>query len=105
MTVRPTPSGLTSHTDISRSGKAHSKATGPVPQTPAPMSPYTAESDDNVEISAEARALQGLDQNESVASGALSNDRMQQVSKRVADGHYDRPEVVEAVLKRLLSDL
>ena len=105
MTVRPTPSGLTSRTDISRTGKALSNASLPIPQSPAPASPLRGESVDNVKISAEARALHDLDQSESVASGAMSNDRMQQVSKRVAGGHYDRPEVVDEVLKRLLSDL
>lgn len=105
MTVRPTPSGLTSRTDLTRTGKAPSKASAPVPQQPAPLSPSLGEAGDNVEISAEARALQGLDQSEAVASGAVANERMQQVSRRVADGHYDRPEVIDTVIERLLRDL
>lgn len=105
MTVRPTTPGPTSHTDITRTGKAPSRASGPMPARPDSTTSGAGKRPDQLEISSEARALQGLEDSERVAAGAVDNSRMREVSRRLADGHYDRPEVVEQVLDRMLNDL
>jgi anti-sigma28 factor (negative regulator of flagellin synthesis) len=103
MTVRPTQPGLTSRSDIARTGKSPAKSPSAEAQRHEAKSP--AHGADQLDISSEARALQELDAADSVASGAVSNDRMREVARRIADGHYDRPEVAETVIQRLLSDL
>lgn len=105
MTVRPTQPGLTSRTDIARTSKAPAKPMGSA--TPSSDAAHSAPlaGADNLEISSEARALQELDSSDPVASGALSNERMLEVSQRIADGHYESPEVIETVVQRLIRDL
>lgn len=105
MTVRPTQPGLTSRTDIARTGKTPTQVSGPVSPQASSAAPAVGGRADQLEISEEARALQASDTAEQVASGAVSNERMLELSRRVAAGHYDRPEIVDEVIQRLLSDL
>ena len=103
MTVRPTTPGLTSRTDISRTAKTPSPASSPAVRAAEPGPFDRSRSADQVEISAEARSLH--DDTEAVASGMLDGARLKQVSERVANGHYDQPEVVDEILKRMLDEL
>lgn len=82
----------------------------PKPQTPVSREETTAADAprtgrDAVELSAAAREL--LKQL-GVESGSLSElpaDRVQQVLSRLTSGHYDQPEVMLEVLRRLKGDL
>lgn len=105
MTVRPTVPGSTSRTDITRTGKSPSPASGRMSARPDHTTPPAGERRDQMEISSQARALQGLGGSEPVAAGAVDDTRMREVSRRLADGHYDRPEVVQQILERILNDL
>ncbi len=105
MTVRPTPPDPRSRKDSSRIARAPAKASGPRQHQPAPTPLFHGRDADSIESLSEARALRSPDEREPVVSGALSNERMLRVSQRWAAGHYDRPDVVEALLGRLLSDL
>ena len=58
---------------------------------------------DSVNVSAEAKAL--VEQSESRASGSgLSEARLKEIGERVASGHYDRPEVIDQVARRVARD-
>lgn len=76
-----------------------------VRSTPSGRISRTGEKADSAESAAEVRALHALDPGEAVAFGAVTRDRMQQLSQRIVAGHYDQPEVVDEVIKRLLNDL
>ena len=105
MTFRPRPPDHTSRADISRIVRAPAKVSGPL-RHPAAPTPQLGHADaDSMELPDESRVLQSHPEREPVVSGALSNDRMLRVSKRWATAHYDRPEVVEAVLRSMLRDL
>ncbi len=105
MTFRPRPPGPKPRTDISRIARAPDEGLGTNRHQAVPIPLFHCEHADSIQRSPEARALVGHEEREPVVSGALSNDRMQRVSRRCAAAHYDRPDVVEAVLVRLLSDL
>lgn len=65
-----------------------------------------AASGDSVELSAASRGMvdRAGDAPE-VPRGALPADRMQAVLRRLADGHYDRPEVREELARRVGPDV
>ncbi len=49
--------------------------------------------------------LQLFADSEPVASGAVNRARMRAISRRLAEGHYDRPEVIQQVIERILNEL
>ncbi len=104
MTVRPTPSGQTPGSGISRTGRAPSTG-APLRQgaTPVPASP--AAKQDDVTISAQARELQQRDTAGRGPSGELSPARLHEVLGRVSSGYYDTPQVQAAVVRRIARDL
>ncbi len=58
---------------------------------------------DSVEVSADAKALS--EQTEARASqSSLPPERLKQIGERLASGHYDRPEVIAQVARRLIQD-
>ena len=58
---------------------------------------------DSVEVSAEAKALS--EQTEArPAKSSLPADRLKAIGERLASGHYDRPEVIDQVARRLARD-
>ena len=58
---------------------------------------------DSVEVSAEAKAL--AEQTEArPAKSSLPPDRLKAIGERLASGHYDRPEVIDQVARRLAKD-
>ncbi|MFN8587739.1 MAG: hypothetical protein U0704_08025 [Candidatus Eisenbacteria bacterium] len=106
MTIRPPQSGQTSRTPLQR---ANSSAVPAAPQrqsdaAPAPALP-AATARDAVQISAQARQLQKTDGASREDAGALAPDRLRTILQRMSDGHYDRPEVQDAVLKRIVEEL
>lgn len=57
---------------------------------------------DSADVSAEAKALaQGATER---PKSTLSADRLKQIGERLADGHYDRPEVIDEVARRLAQE-
>lgn len=103
MTVRPTPSGQTPGIRISRTTRP---AVGNTTRRPSDGStpPAPEGGRDDVRISDQARELQ---QAGATPAGApeLSPARMREVLQRLSDGHYDRPEVQQEVVRRLVRDL
>lgn len=58
---------------------------------------------DSADVSAEARALaEGV--SESAKPSGLTADRLKQIGERLANGHYDSPEVIDEVARRLQRD-
>ncbi|MDT0632353.1 hypothetical protein RQM47_11770 [Rubrivirga sp. S365] len=82
-----------------------------------PVGPSSAQggSADRVELSDAARAQQAEASAHQAevdaarralhARPGLSDERLAELQQRVADGHYDRPEVVDATAARLAGDL
>ena len=103
MTVRPTPSGQTPRPAIGRTERPATPAPASRPAEPAPPAVGGTRRDD-VQISPQARELQQLDAARS-AGGELSADRLHQILGRMNDGHYDRPEVQDKVIRRLAREL
>ena len=56
---------------------------------------------DTVEISAEVIGSTEAD----IPHGTLSAERLRELNRRIADGHYDAPAVRDAIAGRLLNDL
>lgn len=58
---------------------------------------------DSVQLSAAVRELQQRLGLESIPSGTLDPERLREIVARVAGGHYDRPEVLDELARRLAS--
>lgn len=104
------PSGAHPAPDPSRLPPRTAPATGASPVRPNSAQPAAIEavrpSSDNVSLSDAARHLASQ-----ASAGAragelqLSTDRLKEVSRRVASGFYDRPEVVKETARRVAPDL
>ncbi|MEO5989542.1 MAG: hypothetical protein ABIU54_09640 [Candidatus Eisenbacteria bacterium] len=79
MTVRPARADLNAWTDITRSDPSPSQASGQHASRPPDPVPGP--------------------------SMSVAPERMRSLSTRLADGYYDRPEVVQHVIERILNDL
>jgi hypothetical protein len=103
-TIRPTQPGQTPQSGPgSLKGTGGSASARPEEKTSEPKP--TATPQDSVSLSQTVRELQdrlGLD---AIPSGTLSPERLKEIVSRVADGHYDRPEVLDALAKHLASEL
>lgn len=108
MTIRPPQSGQSPRTSLARAKPSAAPGTPQRPvdggASPAPAS-ASAPSRDAVQISPQARALQQTGTSSPGESGALQPERMRQILQRMNDGHYDRPEVQDAVVSRLAEEL
>ncbi len=82
---------------------------GAVPARPDEKSPETrptaTPAQDSVQLSQTVRELQERLGLEAIPSGTLSPERLKEIVARVAGGHYDRPEVLEELARRLSADL
>lgn len=99
MNIDPTPSSR-----ISRPGSSplrESSSGTPLKTDPDAARPAAAK--DQVELSEAARALQ----QHGVPSGdsSLAPERLRQVLDRLTQGHYERGDVRDQVLRRLIGDL
>jgi len=64
------------------------------------------EAADSVEISLKARALLAQRADESLAYDVkTAPSRLELIREKIASGHYDRPEVVEAVAEKLTDQM
>ena len=59
------------------------------------------EAADSVEISLKARALLAQAADTSRAEERPGSERLEMIRDKVASGHYDRPEIIEAVAQKL----
>src|SRR5512145_1740157 len=101
MNVHPTPSG-----HPRGAGPERLKEPIPLPVSRPSADPAPEPLDlpvDRVELSPDARELQRPAERGKILS--LSDARLKGVAQRLAAGFYDRPEIQEAVLGRLMSDL
>ena len=73
-----------------------------------PVSPEEAreapDQDDQVQLSAEARAASQSDA-ASPSSSGLDKERMREVLKRLTAGYYDSPQVTDQVARKLVDEL
>lgn len=104
MTVRPTPSGQTPRSPIGRTDRTAPSAPSQRQAEPNPAAAAGVRGD-RVQISSQARELQQLDLAARGPGGELPAERLRQVLGRMNDGHYDRPDVQEQVIRRLARDL
>jgi hypothetical protein len=100
MSIQPTSSGkpnhagrLTERPAVERTGR----------ETPANVG-STGAGTDRIELSNAARELAGLDAAQ-VPGLDLSAERIREIAGRIASGHYDLPEVRDAVVGRLSTSL
>ncbi len=56
-----------------------------------------------VQVSTDAKAL-ASQSGTRPSSGALAAERLKEIGTRVAEGYYDRPEVVDQVARKVLQD-
>jgi len=103
MSINPTDPGSIDKTAAGRLRKVPARSpadarrsSGPAPQPPKP---------DQVEISDGARQLLESQEGARGASGDLSPEQFQLILERIAQGFYDRPEIRDLTLPRLLPDI
>ncbi len=103
-TIRPTQPGQTPQT-----GPGTLKGTGGAaparPDEKAPEAKPASPSGDTVQLSAAVRELQERLGLESIPSGTLDPGRLKEILARIAGGHYDRPEALEELARRLASEI
>lgn len=105
MSINPVPSGPTPKTGTRRpedsATASPARADEKSPRTEGREGAKT----DNVELSAAARELQGQVEAGSVPSGELSPERLDEIGKRLASGHYETDAVKADVVKQLAEDI
>jgi hypothetical protein len=104
MTINPTSGGPMSRPDATRlSGTAASPQ--PAESGSAASVPAAAQPADEVEVSGAARELLERGGAEAPPANQLPPERLRQIARRIADGHYDRPEVQRHMLERIMDVL
>ncbi|MEO8450140.1 MAG: hypothetical protein ABI647_10145 [Gemmatimonadota bacterium] len=83
--------------DVARQTRDQAEARQAELETKAPAK-------DTAEVSGEAKALADRPAVARKGESGLSAERLKQISARVADGHYDRPEVIDKVARGILGD-
>jgi hypothetical protein len=107
MTIRPTPSGPGPRGQATGRNEALRGTRANPPRSDAPQPGDTraqAAPGDAVRISDAARALQLRADTAPVPAGEVAADRLAGIARRIADGHYDRPEVIDAVVRRIAEE-
>jgi hypothetical protein len=103
MTVDPVNRGQVPSPGPSHAGKSESRQRA---RPDGHVKPETAETAaDRVELSPAAKELRELAAANRPEANTISPERMKQVLQRIADGFYDRPEVIDEVARRLDTDL
>ncbi len=98
MPIQPAASGPSNPSDR-LSGKSQVERSA----RPAPQDPGAGAAGDRIELSEAARGL--VEESLSIPIGEVPSDRLREFSRRLLDGHYERPEVRDEVLRRILSGL
>lgn len=102
MKIPPPSSGNTPRTSAGRLG--NTDAVRPE-RKPNVGSDSTRSTGDRIELSPDALALQQRTEIEPTPLGELTRAQLQSIGERLASGHYERPEVQEAVLRGLIREL
>lgn len=87
--------------DLRTDQSAASRAARIEAQTPDRTAGQTPAAD-RVDLSSEARELAS---SQAVPAGELEAARLRDVADKVAEGHYNKPEVLEQVARRILDTL
>jgi hypothetical protein len=103
MDIRPTQPGQTPKPGPGRTEKA-TPGSAAQREEKAPADPG-APAGDQVEFSEEARRLHAALGLEQVPVSELSPERLREVLQRIEQGHYDQPEAIEALTRRLADEL
>jgi hypothetical protein len=100
MSIIPTDPGSVDRPSIGRLRRLPVRAMGePKRHTDQPKGP---DKTDQVEISQGARRLLEANELPSGGSAELTPEQLREVLDRIAEGFYDRPEVRDRVIRRLL---
>lgn len=103
MTVEPIKPG---HIQPSRTSKPKDAAAGKLPDAkPKEAAKVPNAVVDKVEVSSAAQELQELTGSERIDANTIPAERMKEILKRVSDGTYDNPEVIEEIARRMVDDL
>jgi anti-sigma28 factor (negative regulator of flagellin synthesis) len=70
--------------------------------SPAPVGD-AAQTDDTVQLSAEAREARLA--GETTSASGISQDRLQEILKRLTSGYYDNPQVIDKVARKVGDEL
>jgi hypothetical protein len=101
MNIRPPSGDSPQRIDAPRTGPAaEPRAPEREPGAAAPG----AASADRLELSGEARELEAALRARNLSLTQLAPERLREILDRIASGHYDRPEVIEATVRMLSSD-
>jgi hypothetical protein len=101
MNIRPTQPGQTPQT-----GPGSLKENAGVPAARPEERPATQPAgtpQDQVQLSAAVRDLQARLGLEQIPVSEMSPERLREILARVASGHYDHPDVVDELARRLLA--
>jgi hypothetical protein len=103
MTVDPVNRG---HVPSSGPDRAAKSAAGKKAQSAQSSSSNASDTvSDKVELSSAAQELRELAAANRPESNTLSPERMKEILGRIADGFYDKPEVIDEVARRVETDL
>ena len=106
MAINPTsPHGPSRKPDpaaVESARAQEAKKAGTTPNRPAKANDTVARKD-SVEVSDEAKSLSEQTEGRA-AKSSLPPDRLKQIGERLASGHYDTPEVIDQVARRLARD-
>lgn len=102
MTIRPTTPGSSERLERTRSAPAENSKRGPERSKAAGRGPVKA---DDVRISGPARGILTRAGEGAVPQGEVEPERLRSITQRIEQGHYERPDVIDEVLRRLAQDL
>jgi hypothetical protein len=102
MTIHPVPGGAARPDSTKPPGVGSAAPAELQPRRPEPGQPPGG---DAVELSAAARELVAREGGELPPTRQLPAERLQEIARRIAEGHYDRPEVLDRAAERLLDAL
>ncbi len=101
MDIKPASSGKINPAQYSRTQASEAPEAG----KGASGEKTGAAGSDGIELSEAAQALAQRSSEDLPPAGTLSPERLSALSRKIAGGHYDRPEVQDEVSRRLLSEL
>lgn len=102
MTIRPTPSGTTARTEATRGGSVAARSDSAGRPTERRAADRRS---DEVLISDQARDLQMHAAPDTIPHDEVAPERMRSIAQRLEQGHYELPEVIDEVLRRMSRDL
>lgn len=102
MSIDPMKSGGANGARLDQTGSNQAARQSGQIQRPAGESRDSESGDDQVQLSAEARAAGGTG---GTSPSGLSADRLQEILKRLTSGYYDSAQVVDRVAEGVQKDL